>query len=112
MDFDSIIASLEEKPLPVEIPKSRQAAEEKAMQSAIKAIDYATNLSKADKYALFETGLFNDIVRGYVSVAADRIGIENTERLLDVLNACMIEISAEEALNAYKEREDARVLHD
>lgn len=105
MDFNSIMTSLDKKPLPVEIPKSRQAAEKRAMQSAIKAIDYATSLSKADKYALFETGLFNDIVRGYVSTAADRIGIDDPERLLDVLNACMIEISAEEALNTYKERE-------
>ena len=104
MDFDSIMASLDEKPPEVEISKSRQAAEKKALQSAMKAIDYATSLSKTDKYALFETGLFNDIVRGYVSVTADRIGIENTERLLDVLNACMIEISVEEALNAYKEK--------
>ena len=46
----------------------------------IKALDIMANCSDSERLALFDTSAFNDVVKGYVMIALDNIGIEEEQR--------------------------------
>lgn len=46
----------------------------------IKALDIMASCSDSERLALFNTSAFNDVVKGYVKLALDNIGIEYEQR--------------------------------
>jgi len=46
----------------------------------IKALDIMASCSDSERLQLFNTSAFNDVVKGYVKLALDNIGIEEEQR--------------------------------
>lgn len=61
----------------------------------------AAGMTAEDAAKLFDTGIFNEICRAYMSMALDDAGTDpaDKEKAMDALTECFEFTSAEEALN-------------
>lgn len=78
----------------------------KDMQSRIKALDFLGECTQRDINNLFNTGAFNDIVKGYVTKAAEKNATTRkaAAQILEALGILFEEMGAQEALEHYQNR--------
>ena len=74
------------------------------MENKIKLYDFLGECTKSERLELFNSSAFNDVVKGYLLMAADNLNIDEATKsdLLKELNSLFDNISAEQAENYYK----------
>ena len=75
----------------------RETAENK-----IKALDFLGDCTKPQQLELFNSGAFNDTVKGYLSIACDNLKIDK-KGLLGEIGDLFDTVTAEQAESYYKE---------
>lgn len=93
MQADSYKAYLEKNPdAPAEIVQE--------MQSKIKIFSFLATLDKRERLLLFDSGMFNDVCRGFLQMAIDQTetDAETGKRIIDALHFIFDTTSAETAL--------------
>lgn len=77
--------------------KTDNAAE---LKRKIKALEILAESDKNEQYELFNSGAFNDIVKGYILLAINETGIDKS--ILDTVSELLNTTSAEQAETYYK----------
>lgn len=77
--------------------KTDNAAE---LKRKIKALEILAESDKKEQYELFNSGAFNDIVKGYILLAINETGIDKS--ILDTVSELLNTTSAEQAETYYK----------
>ena len=66
-----------------------------------KYLKMAAGMTAEDAAKLFDTGIFNEICRAYMSMALEDAGADpaGREKVMDALTGCLDSVPAEKALN-------------
>lgn len=87
--------------------KTESEAERKILEEYAKALEIAGDLTDREKERLFDTGIFNDIVQGYVRMMLDKwdeVGEEVKEAAEEELRGLFDRVKANKAAAYFKER--------
>lgn len=83
--------------------------ERKDLESHIKVFEFLASLTDAEKRIIFDSGAFNDVLKGYVSKAVDNITRDGNEPdsedlkgiILREINCLLSEMSSDQAEQYY-----------
>lgn len=78
---------------------------DEAVERQIKALEIMANTDRETQYAMFNSSAFNDIVKGYVLMALDRVGVNDDVRadVMYEIRRLFDEVTAEKAEHYYSD---------
>lgn len=88
------------------IERENPPAEERAgIERKIKALEFMGSIDRATQYEIFNSGGFNDIVKGYVLMALDNLEVDKETRadIMREIRYLFDSTSAEQAEKYYME---------
>lgn len=90
-----------------QLDAQQTAAERAAIQDKITAFSFLADATEGQRLALFDSGAFNDVCKGFLLMTLNIIGesAEGQERALNVLTGLLDEQTAEAAARLYHDRQ-------
>ena len=75
----------------------------KDLQSKLKVYSFLSDISQSERLEIFNSGAFNDVCKGYMLAALDRIGVdpETRKQAVYAMGAEFENMTAEEAQGYY-----------
>lgn len=82
-----------------ELLKSEQDINRASVESKIKALDFLAACTEAERLELFNSSAFNNVVKGYLEMACNNIGLdeETRKRLLNEFSYLFDTVTADQA---------------